>query len=208
MSASARAGAARARPSACPRPSAARSGRSRPRRTRTGGAPCRAAPRTSRTCCSRRTGSASGRRGRRATNGSITPAVELALEVHDVERDAELRRDAARVVGGVQRAAALLELGVASATSWRRIQTPTTSWPCSWSSAAATELVDAARHRDEDPAHRAATWPAGRRRPRLAPRAAGARTRGHDALRLVDLGVVVVRPRLTGGATPRASSSG
>ena len=39
--------------------------------------------------------------------------VELALEVHHVERDAELRRDAPGVVGRVERAAALLELGVA-----------------------------------------------------------------------------------------------
>src|SRR3954453_4430829 len=38
--------------------------------------------------------------------------IELALEVHDVERDVELRRHSARVIGGVERAAALLELGV------------------------------------------------------------------------------------------------
>ena len=40
------------------------------------------------------------------------PGVELALEVHDVERDPELRGDAPGIVGRIQRTAALLELRV------------------------------------------------------------------------------------------------
>ena len=48
----------------------------------------------------------------RVEEGLEHAGVELALEVHDVERDPELRRDPARVVGGIERAAALLELGV------------------------------------------------------------------------------------------------
>ena len=121
---------------------------------------------------------------------------ELALEVHDVERDAELRRDAPGVVGRVRGAAALLELAsTLSATSWSRIQTPTTSWPCSWSSAAATELSTppdiATRIRliPRPPAWRRAARP----RPR---RAAGRATAGTTRAASSISAVVVERPRL------------
>ena len=40
------------------------------------------------------------------------PGIELALEIHDVEGNAKLSGNAACIVGCVERAAALLELGV------------------------------------------------------------------------------------------------
>ena len=139
--------------------------------------------------------------------------LELALEVHHVERDAELPGDPARVVGGVQRAAALLELRDVSATSWRRIQTPTTSWPCSVQQRRRDRRIDAARHRDERSRGSGTLRPrrppgrAGRRRGR----AAAARDRRGSAARprppSSTSASVVVRPSES-RSEPRASSSG
>ena len=81
--------------------------------------------------------------------------VELALEVHHVERDVELSGDTPGVVGRVERAAALLELGV-------RVGDVVQAHPDA--DGLVTRItherrrdgrVDAARHRDEDPAHAA-----------------------------------------------------
>ena len=77
--------------------------------------------------------------------------IELALEVEDVERDAELAGDATRVVGGVERAAALLELAV-------RVGDVVQAHPDADDLDALLvqerrrdRRIDAARHGDEDP---------------------------------------------------------
>ena len=70
---------------------------------------------------------------------------EFALEVHDVERDAEMFGYAAGVVDVVDRAAAVLGWGAFSSCGRRRwfqscIVRPTMAWPRSWRMAATVEL--------------------------------------------------------------------
>ena len=146
-------------------------------------------------------------RGRR--RGTAEDAgVELALEVHDVERDAELGRDPAGVVGGVERAAALLELGVAVGDVVQaHPDPPTTSVARLACSAAATEEIDPARHRHEDPTHAGTPCPSGSAVTATAPRRIEATTRGTTSHATATSSSVVVRPSERRSA-PRASSSG
>ena len=133
--------------------------------------------------------------------------VELALEVHDVERDVELRGHAAGVVGGIERAAALLELRV-------RIGDVVQAHPDADDLVARLVQqrrrdgrVDPARHRDEDPAHAGTPCPSGSAATAAAPRRMEATTRGTTSQAVAISSSVVVRPSDSRSA-PRASSSG
>ena len=115
--------------------------------------------------------------------------VELALEVHDVERDVELGGDAPGVVGRVERAAALLELRV-------RVGDVVQPHPHADDLVAllveerrGDGRVDPARHRDEDPTHAGTPWPSGSAATATVPRRIEATTRGTTSHRDVDLGV-------------------
>ena len=79
---------------------------------------------------------------------------ELALEVHDVERDPEPAGDAPRVLGRVQRAAALLELrdGVRDVVQAHPDADDLVA--LLGEQRRRDRAVDAAGHGDEDPAHR------------------------------------------------------
>ncbi len=135
--------------------------------------------------------------------------VELALEVHHVERDLELSRDAPGVVGGIERAAALLELGV-------RVGDVMEAHPDADDVVALLAKkrrghgrVDAAGHRDQDPGHEAdaTPWPSGSAATAAAPTRIEARTRGTTSHAVSISASVVVRPSDSRRA-PRASSGG
>ena len=133
--------------------------------------------------------------------------VELALEVHDVERDAELAGHATGIVGRIGRAAALLELGV-------RVGDVVEAHPDADDVVALLgdkrgrdRRVDAARHRDEDPAQTVTPWPSGSAATAAEPCRIEAMTRGTTSQAVSISASVVVRPSDSRSA-PRASSSG
>ena len=133
--------------------------------------------------------------------------VELALEVHHVERDAELGGDAAGVIRGVERAAALLELRV-------RVGDVVEAHPDADDLVAllveerrGDRRVHATRHRDEDPAHTPTPWPSGSAATATDPTRIEASTRGTTSQAVSISASVVVRPSDRRSA-PRASSSG
>ena len=109
--------------------------------------------------------------------------VELALEVHDVERDAELGGDPAGVVGGIERAAALLELGVRVGDVVQAHPDADDLVPCSWSSAAATEESTPPDIATRIRLTRARPARADRPRPRRVPSRIDAMHTGHDVAR-------------------------
>ena len=104
--------------------------------------------------------------------------IELPLEVHHVERDAELAGDPAGVIGGVERAAALLELGV-------RVGYVVQAHPHADDLVALgvqdrrrDRGIDPAGHRDQDPAQTPTPWPSGSRATESEPICIEAMTRG------------------------------
>ena len=133
--------------------------------------------------------------------------IELALEVHDVERDVELGGDPAGVVGGVERAAALLELGVAVGDVVEAHPDADHLVALLVEERRRDRRVDPARHRDEDPAHAGTLWPSGSAATATVPRRIEAMTRGTTSQAVAISSSVVVRPSERRSA-PRASSSG
>ena len=133
--------------------------------------------------------------------------IELALEVHDVERDVELRGHPAGVVGGVERAAALLELGVGVGDVVQAHPDADDLVARLVQQRRRDRRVDPARHRDEDPAHAGTPCPSGSAATAAAPRRIEATTRGTISQAVAISSSVVVRPSDRRSA-PRASSSG
>ena len=135
------------------------------------------------------------------------PGVELALEVHDVERDVELGRDPPCVVGGIERAAALLELGVRVGDV---VEThPDTDDVVSGvvQESRRDRRIDPARHRDEDAAHAGTPSPSGSAAMTAPALRIDDTTRGTIVLAVSISSSVVVRP-IDRRRLPRASSSG
>ena len=135
------------------------------------------------------------------------PGVELALEVHDVERDAELGSYPAGIIGGVEGATALLELGVGVRDVVQ---------PHPHADDLVALLVDerrrdgrihSARHRDEDATHAGTPCPSGSAATAPPPSRIDAMTLGTTSLAVSMSASVVVRPSDKRSA-PRASSSG
>ena len=133
--------------------------------------------------------------------------VELALEVHDVERDVQLRGDPARVVGGVERTAALLELRVAVGDVVQAHPDADHVVALLVQQRRRDRRVDPARHRDQDPAHARTPCPSGSAATAAAPSRIEATTRGTISHAAAISSSVVVRPSDRRSA-PRASSSG
>ena len=133
--------------------------------------------------------------------------VELALEVHDVERDVELRRDPARVVGGVERAAALLELGVGVGDVVESHPDADDLVALAVQQRRRDRGVHPARHRDQDPTHAGTLSPSGSAATAALPTRIEAMTRGTMSAAAATSSSVVVRPSDSRSA-PRASSSG
>ena len=143
----------------------------------------------------------------RIQEGLQDAGIELALEVHDVERDVELGGDPPGVVRGIERAAALLDLGV-------RVGDIVQPHPDAHDLVSGLvqerrrdRRVDAARHGDEDPAHAGTPWPRGSAATIAAPTRIDATTRGTISQAVAISSSVVVRPSDRRRA-PRASSSG
>ena len=133
--------------------------------------------------------------------------IELALEVHDVERDVELGGDPTRVVRGVERAAALLELGVAVGDVMEAHPDADHLVALLVEERRGDGRVHPARHRDEDPTHAVTPWPSGSAATATVPRRIEAITRGTTSQAVAISSSVVVRPSESRSA-PRASSSG
>ena len=135
------------------------------------------------------------------------PGIELALEVHDVERDIELGGYAARVVGGIRRAAALLDLGVAVGDVVQAHPDADDLVALSVQDRGRHGRIHAAGHRDEDAAHAGTPWPSGSAAIAIVPIRIDAMTRGTTSHAVAISSSVVVRPSDRRRA-PRASSSG
>ncbi len=133
--------------------------------------------------------------------------IEFALEVHHVERDIELGRDAPGIVGGVERAAALLELGVRVGDVVEAHPDPDHLVTLSVEQGGRNGRVHPARHRDQDPTHAGAPWPSGSAATAIVPIRIDATTPGTIAQARLISSSVVVRPSERRNA-PRASSSG
>ena len=133
--------------------------------------------------------------------------VELALEVHDVERDVELGGDPAGVVGGVERAAALLELGVAVGDVVEPHPDADDLVALRMEECRRDGRIDSARHRDQDPTHAGTPCPSGSAVTATLPSRIEATTRGTTSAATATSSSVVVRPSERRSA-PRASSSG
>ena len=135
------------------------------------------------------------------------PGVELALQVHDVERDVELGRHPACVVGGVERAAALLELGVRVGDVVQAHPDADDFVALAVQQRRGDRGVHPARHRDEDPTHAGTPSPSGSAATATLPSRIEAMTRGTTSQATATSSSVVVRPSDSRSA-PRASSSG
>ena len=133
--------------------------------------------------------------------------VELALEVHDVERDVELGGDPPRIVGRIERAAALLELGVRVGHVVEAHPDADDLVALPMEQRRGDRRVDPARHRDQDPAHAGTPCPSGSAATARAPSRIEATTPGTTAQASAISSSVVVRPSDSRSA-PRASSSG
>ncbi len=133
--------------------------------------------------------------------------IEFALEVHDVERDAELGRDPPRVVGGVERAAALLELGVRVGDVVEPHPDPDHVVALAVQERRRDRGVHPARHRDQDPTHAGTPSPNGSAATTALPSRIDAMTRGTTSQATATSSSEVVRPSDSRSA-PRASSSG
>ena len=134
--------------------------------------------------------------------------VEFPLEVHDVERNPQLAGDAAGVVGSVERAAALLELGVAVGHVMEAHPDANDVVALLVEERRGDRGVDAPRHRHKDAAHEtAAPWPSGSAATAAEPIRIDAITRGTTSTAVSISSSVVVRPSDSRSA-PRASSSG
>ena len=88
--------------------------------------------------------------------------LELALEVHDVERDAEARRNPPRVVRGIERAAAAAELRVAVGGVVEAHPDPDDLLALLVEQRRGDGRVDAARHGDQHARHQATASRTGR----------------------------------------------
>src|SRR5262245_57703781 len=152
------------------------------------------------------------RAGRRAAEIRVEErlhhaGVELALEVHDVERDAQLGGDPPRVVGRVERAAALLELGIGVGDVVEAHPDAHRVMPFSLHQCRGNGGVHAPRHRDEDSGHTPTPWPSGSAATAADPTRIEATTRGTTSAAKSTSASVVVLPSDRRSA-PRASSSG
>ncbi len=143
----------------------------------------------------------------RVEEGLDDAGVELALEVHDVERDVELRRDPSGVVGRIERTAALLELGVAVGDVVQPHPDADDLVPLGVQQRGGHRRIDAAGHRHEDPAHAETPWPSGSAATTAEATRIDAITRGTTSAAVATSASVVVRPSDSRSA-PRASSSG
>ena len=137
----------------------------------------------------------------------MTPGVELALEVHDVERDVELGGDPPGVVRSVRGAAALLELGVAVGDIVEAHPDADDLVALPVQDRRRDRRIHASGHRHEDPAHAGTPWPSGSARTAIVPIRIEAMTRGTTSQAVATSSSVVVRPSERRRA-PRASSSG
>ena len=135
------------------------------------------------------------------------PGVELALEVHDVERDVELGRHPAGVVGRIGRATALLHLGIAVGDVVEAHPDADDLVALRVQDRRCHGRIHAAGHRDQDPAHAGTPWPSGSAATAIVPIRMEAMTRGTTSLAVAISSSVVVRPRDRRSA-PLASSSG
>jgi len=104
--------------------------------------------------------------------------VELAFEVHDVERDPELGRDPPGVIGGVERATALLELGIAVGDVVQPHPDTDDLVTLLMEERRRDGGVDPAGHRHQDPTHAGTPCPSGSAVTATVPSRIEATTRG------------------------------
>ena len=133
--------------------------------------------------------------------------IELALEVHDVERDSELGGDPPGVIGRVKRATALLELrvGIGDVVETHPDADGFVTLACD--ERGGDRRIHSPGHRHEDPAHTPTPWPSGSAATATEPTRIEAMTRGTISVAVSISASVVVRPSDKRRA-PRASSSG
>ena len=133
--------------------------------------------------------------------------IELALEVHDVERDSELGGDPPGVIGRVERATALLELrvGIGDVVETHPDADGFVTLACD--ERGGDRRIHSPGHRHEDPAHTPTPWPSGSAATATEPTRIEAMTRGTISVAVSISASVVVRPSDKRRA-PRASSSG